>query len=145
MSSVPATMPARDVRPDLLRLPAWQLVAIALVTSLGMAWPMMAPVWSSGYFGDTDDALRMVQVRDLLAGQGWFDLTIYRLNPPDGLFNHWSRIVDVPLLLLLKAFGLFLAPDLAERAARLVFPALMLCCCSWLLRALRKACSGKKV
>jgi hypothetical protein len=126
MSSVPGTMPAHDVRPELLQLPAWQLVAIAFVASLGMAWPMMAPVWSSGYFGDTDDALRMVQVRDLLAGQGWFDLTIYRLNPPDGLFNHWSRIVDLPLILLLKIFGLFLTPDHAERAARIVFPALML-------------------
>jgi hypothetical protein len=126
MSSVPGTMPACEARPGLLRLPAWQLVAITLVASLGMAWPMVAPVWSSGYFGDTDDALRMVQVRDFLAGQGWFDPTIYRLNPPDGLFNHWSRIVDLPLILLLKIFGLFLTPDLAERAARLVFPALML-------------------
>jgi hypothetical protein len=126
MSYVPGTKPARDVRPDFLGTSAWRVVAIALLASLVMAWPMMAPVWSNGYFGDTDDALRMVQVRDLLAGQGWFDLTIYRLNPPDGLFNHWSRIVDLPLLLLLKVCGIFLAPDLAERAARLVFPALML-------------------
>ena len=45
----------------------------------------------------TDDAMRLVEVRDLLAGQGWFDLTQYRLSPPGGVAMHWSRLVDVPL------------------------------------------------
>jgi hypothetical protein len=55
--------------------------------------------------GDTDDNLRMMQVRGLLAGQDWYDLRQYRLNPPDGLNVHWSRLVDLPiagLYLLLK-------------------------------------------
>jgi hypothetical protein len=29
-----------------------------------------------------DDAMRLVEVRDLLAGQGWLDMTQYRLDPP---------------------------------------------------------------
>jgi hypothetical protein len=37
---------------------------------------------------DTDSALRLVQVRDLLAGQGWFDTTQHRMNTPDGLSMH---------------------------------------------------------
>ncbi len=49
---------------------------------------------------DTDSALRLVQVRDLLAGQGWFDTVQHRLNTPDGLAMHWSRLVDGPLALL---------------------------------------------
>ncbi len=56
---------------------------------------------------DTDDALRLVQVRDLLNGQGWFDLTQHRLNPPLGTEIHWSRLVDAPiagLILLLRPF-----------------------------------------
>ena len=48
----------------------------------------------------TDDAMRLVQVRDLLAGQGWFDLTQYRLNPPDGVAMHWSRLIDLPIAIL---------------------------------------------
>ena len=32
--------------------------------------------------GDTDDNMRIMQVRGLLHGQGWFDLRQYRLNPP---------------------------------------------------------------
>ncbi|MCA1749394.1 MAG: hypothetical protein LC634_07630, partial [Sphingomonadales bacterium] len=33
--------------------------------------------------GDTDDNLRLAQLRALLAGQNWFDLTQYRLAPPE--------------------------------------------------------------
>lgn len=58
--------------------------------------------------GDTDDNMRLMQVRALLAGQGWYDLTNYRLDPALGGLNiHWSRLVDLPiagLILLLKPF-----------------------------------------
>ena len=33
---------------------------------------------------DTDDAMRMAQVRDFLAGQDWWDLAQYRVNPAGG-------------------------------------------------------------
>ncbi|MFX7747817.1 hypothetical protein ABTK03_20785, partial [Acinetobacter baumannii] len=55
--------------------------------------------------GDTDDNMRLMQVRALLHGQGWYDLRQYRLNPPQGFDIHWTRIVDLPiaaLILLLK-------------------------------------------
>ena len=57
--------------------------------------------------GDTDDNMRMMQVRALLHGQDWFDLRQYRLNPPYGANIHWSRLVDLPiagLILLLQPF-----------------------------------------
>jgi len=44
--------------------------------------------------------MRLVQVRDLLAGQGWFDTVQHRMNTPYGLPMHWSRLVDAPLALL---------------------------------------------
>lgn len=57
---------------------------------------------------DTDDNMRLMQVRALLAGQGWYDLRQYRMDPALGGFDiHWSRIVDLPiagLILLLKPF-----------------------------------------
>ena len=46
---------------------------------------------------DTDDNMRISQVRALLHGQDWFDLRQYRLNPPYGANIHWSRLVDLPL------------------------------------------------
>lgn len=50
----------------------------------------------------TDDAMRLVEVRDLLAGQNWFDLTQYRLNSPNGVVTHWSRLIDLPLAVLIQ-------------------------------------------
>jgi hypothetical protein len=47
--------------------------------------------------GDTDDNMRIMQVRALLHGQGWYDLRNYRLNPPFGANIHWSRLVDLPI------------------------------------------------
>ncbi len=47
--------------------------------------------------GDNDSLMRLVEVRDLLAGQGWFDLTQYRMGPPGGFVMHWSRLVDAPI------------------------------------------------
>jgi hypothetical protein len=46
---------------------------------------------------DTDDAMRLVVVRDFLAGQGWYDNVQHRLNTPFGAEIHWSRLPDLPL------------------------------------------------
>jgi len=42
----------------------------------------------------TDDAMRLTTVRDLLAGQGWWDHIQHRLNAPYGAEIHWSHLVD---------------------------------------------------
>ncbi|MFT4097163.1 MAG: hypothetical protein QM651_08550 [Rhodoblastus sp.] len=105
--------------------PAFAILA-ALGCGVAMTWPQAMNVWTTGAFGDTDDAMRMVQVRDLLAGQNWFDMAQHRLAPPEGSFMHWSRVVDVPLAALMRIFGLLLAPAQAEAATRLAFPLLLL-------------------
>ncbi|WP_245426906.1 GtrA family protein [Mesorhizobium sp. YM1C-6-2] len=47
---------------------------------------------------DNDSLLRLVEVRDLIAGQGWFDLHQYRMGAGGGgLLMHWSRLVDAPI------------------------------------------------
>ena len=106
----------RSFHPVLLAL------IIALPIALAMSWSRTVTIWRTGTFFDTDDAMRAVQVRAWMAGQGWFDLAAHRLNPPDGVFMHWSRVVDVPLAVLVRAFDLVLPPELAERAARILFP-----------------------
>lgn len=84
--------------------------AIALLAVL-RDWHLIATL----HFSDPDDALRMVQVRDLLAGQAWFDLHQYRIAPPEGVVMHWSRLVDAPL----AAMTLLLRPMLGEARAEL--------------------------
>lgn len=73
-----------------------------------------------------DDAMRLVQVRDLLAGQSWFDLTQYRLAPPQGVVTHWSRLVDLPLALLIGLFKLVMPQAAAEKATLVLWPTLLL-------------------
>ena len=116
-----------DLSNDQNRPAKWagQIVVPVLATfavSLALCWPMVAQVWATGDFGDTDDAMRMVQVRSWLAGQGWYDLTAWRLDPPAGSLMHWSRLVDLPIAALIKWFSLGLPPEAAERAARIAYP-----------------------
>src|SRR3546814_4553823 len=41
---------------------------------------------------DTDDNLRLQQVRDWLAGQAWFDLRQHRMSPPERSEEHTSEL-----------------------------------------------------
>jgi hypothetical protein len=75
---------------------------------------------------DTDDALRLVQVRSFLAGQSWFDLHQARFDPPAGYDSHWSRLIDTGLAGLFIAFRTFVDPALAERLMSAVWPVLWL-------------------
>ena len=73
---------------------------------------------------DNDDVMRLVQVRDLLAGQGWFDLMQYRLGLEGGTLMHWSRLIDLPIANLIMFFSLFMSPVMAEASALFVWPLL---------------------
>ncbi|WP_206242285.1 hypothetical protein [Novosphingobium terrae] len=78
-------------------------------------------------FPDPDDALRLLEVRDWLGGQGWFDLTQHRLDPlHGGVVMHWSRLVDMPLAGTILLLRPLLGADGAELAARILVPMLTL-------------------
>jgi hypothetical protein len=69
---------------------AWVMISgLMLVTSYGAIAAMRFP--------DPDDVMRLMQVRDLLNGQSWFDVHQYRVDAAGGgVPMHWSRLVDVP-------------------------------------------------
>ncbi len=100
-------------------LAIWVAVCTALLI---VDWHFVGPM----NFRDPDDALRLVQVRDLLGGQSWFDLTQHRIHPPAGVPMHWSRLVDLPIALTLAALKPLLGTALAERATLLIVPLTML-------------------
>lgn len=80
-------------------------------------------------FPDPDDTLRLVQVRDLIAGQGWFDLHQHRIDAlHGGVPMHWSRLVDVPLALVIVLATPLLGQPLAEMTALVLVPLLTLGC-----------------
>lgn len=100
--------------------------AVLLVWLGFVAWFVYSKWADIRFFnlGDTDDNLRMMQVRGLLHGQDWYDLRQYRLNPPLGANIHWSRLVDLPLAGLILALRPFLGGPGAERAAVAIAPML---------------------
>ena len=72
---------------------------------------------------DTDDNLRMAQVRALLGGQGWFDLVQHRFDPAHGGGNiHWSRLVDLPIAGIILLMKPLVGGADAERIAVAVAP-----------------------
>lgn len=77
--------------------------------------------------GDGDDQMRLVQVRDFLGGQGWFDVRQYRVLPPEGISMHWSRYLDAGIAGLLSAVALVLPRPQAELATLILWPSLLAC------------------
>ncbi|HWA23780.1 MAG TPA: hypothetical protein VG735_15405 [Caulobacterales bacterium] len=73
-------------------------------------------------YGDADDATRLVEVRALLHGRGWFDLVEPRFAPPLGLDVHWSRLVDAPIALLLGVFSFLFGSPAGEILTRAIWP-----------------------
>jgi hypothetical protein len=104
----------------------WRLVVVAvwLLACTLFAWQRWGGIQGFA-LGDTDDNLRMAQVRALLNGQDWFDLRQYRFDPAFGGANiHWSRLVDLPLAGLILLGRLFMTGADAERMAVAVAPML---------------------
>jgi hypothetical protein len=101
---------------------------IAVIWIATMAWLVQFRWGMIKWFSlpDTDDNMRMSQVRALLNGQGWYDLRQYKLNPPTGFNMHWSRLVDLPIALLDWGARWFVDGATAERFAAAVAPMLPL-------------------
>ena len=84
---------------------------------------------SSLFGGDIpglDDMMRLQQVRDLLSGQGWFDVDQARLLTPEGGNMHWSRLPDLFLGGLILLFTPFVGQPTAELIAMGLWPLLLL-------------------
>jgi len=103
----------------------WKLIIVLAWLAI-CAWFIFNNFDNIQYFrlGDTDDNMRMMQVRGLLHGQGWFDLRQHHLNPPIGFNIHWSRLVDLPIAGLILALRPFLGGPGAERWAVGIAPLL---------------------
>ena len=81
-----------------------------------------------GELPDTDDYMYLTQVIDWLKGQGWFDNTQYRLNPPDGTMLHFTRLVQLPLAGIIAALhhGAGLSWITAATIAAAIWPLVLL-------------------
>jgi hypothetical protein len=115
----PALIEQRPLLPITLAITlAWAAVCALLVVT--------SPHLGAGRFPDVDDALRMVEVRDLLAGQGWYDLHQHRMTPPQGTLMHWSRLVDAPLAAAIWLLARVMPQASAEAVVAAAMPLLVL-------------------
>ncbi|MFS0737932.1 hypothetical protein ABC347_12855 [Sphingomonas sp. 1P06PA] len=104
----------------------WLLLALLWAAAAFCYWWVARGELSAFELPDPDDQLRLQQVRDLIAGQSWFDLTQYRINSPDGVAMHWSRIVDVPIAAVMLLARPVVGAAAAETAALVIVPLLTL-------------------
>ena len=104
-------MMARQGLPRFAETHAGVLLSLAVITSLTIVSLLSGSFGRIG--GDGDDVMRLVQVRELLEGKGWFDLGQPRLGPEGGTLMHWSRLVDLPI----AALAIGLEPLVGREAA----------------------------
>lgn len=103
---------------------AFVLITIAIVTFRGPAFASLP--WNIS----NDNAMRLVEVRDWLSGQTWHDITQYRLDF-EGVFMHWSRVVDVPIAALILLFSTLLPLEAAEVVAIIIWPLFLIIPTLW--------------
>lgn len=115
---------------------AWRCVLISWAILVVMMIAVKFPLIAAMRFSDPDDALRLVEVRDLLAGQSWFDVHQYRVAAPAGVAMHWSRLVDVPIAGMILLLRPLVGTHWAELATILAIPALTLLCAQVLVARL---------
>jgi len=100
---------------------AWTALIVTLAVCAVLSWHDANIVKA---LGDTDDAMRLVLVRDLLHGRGWWDQWQGRLQPPVGTYMHWSRLLDGALAGLIWLCERVVSPAMAELVVRFVWPLL---------------------
>lgn len=98
----------------------------ALWVSLALILVIILNSVLSGTFGhigiDPDDEMRLVQIRDYLSGQSWFNTDQLRLGMAGGTDMHWSRLPDIPIIILTKFFDVFTTEEAALRLAFTLWP-----------------------
>ncbi len=105
----------------------WALYFATIFVVILKGPSLSVPIWDIG----NDDAMRLIQVRDLLGGQSWFDVTQYRLGFEAGTPMHWSRLIDLPIAIILWVASLFLNPDWAEAVTMTLWPLALIAPTLW--------------
>ncbi len=120
----------------------WPFIAMWLLASALLVWLSWTTVLTRAGW-DPDDRLRLVQLRDFLGGQSWFDTTQYRMNAPEGAPMHWSRLIELPLALVVLVAIPLLGAERAEMAAGIIVPLFCLGGVAFLLAQVAEKIAGR--
>jgi len=95
-------------------------------------------------FVNNDDLMRATQVRDLLNGQGWWDLHQYRLGVGSDLAMHWTRHVDALVLAIVLPLRPFIGDEIALKVAGIVLPILLAVVMLYLVSRIARLVAGEE-
>ena len=103
------------------------VMVIGSVTFVHVVWWLVGDsVVTFGNLVDSDGYARLVRIQRLLETGAWFDVGLPRANRPDGGTLHWTRPLDVLLIILaLPLAGLIGFSKALFWAGVLVSPLLM--------------------
>lgn len=96
-------------------------------------------------YTDPDEAMRLVQLRDFLAGQAWRDLVPHRLDPSFDTPMHWSRLVDLSMAFVYWPFTLIVSASTAEYIMAIVWPGVILGLSAWPLASIARRFGGSDI
>ena len=123
MASGVSHVACRQGRPASL---TW-LESVGLAWGTGLAVVLADLADGRAVYADVDDRLRAAQIGRLVSGEtDWFDPVLPFVAMPEPYLSPWSRLVDLPYLLLSKGLSVFVAPEQALGIAYLLWPPLML-------------------
>lgn len=97
----------------------WALATLILLASSGMAA-------LSQDFSEPDNAMRLVNIRDMIAGQDWFDRVQHRVSPPAGLPMHWAQWIDGAIALPIMVMKPLIGQTGAEIVMAFAWPLILL-------------------
>ena len=110
---------------------AWWAAAFALIAAKALFVALSAEPNYLDFFGDPDDAARLMEVRAFRDGAAWFDMTSDAMGGAAGLLSHWSRLIDLPLAALLALLTPVTSQNAAEIAVRTLWPLLVFAPLLW--------------
>lgn len=122
------------------------LYALALAVLLCAVWAWRDwPSLAALRLPDTDDMMRLQQIRDWLAGQRFADLSQHRLGAPPGLAMHWSRLPDLVPGGIIAVLTPFAGQRLAELVAVIVWPTALFAAALLLVTRIARLLGGSAI
>ncbi len=119
------------------------LAAFALALLLCAAWAWRDwPQLSALRLPDTDDMMRLQQIRDWIGGQAFGDVSQHRLGAAPGLGMHWSRLPDLVPAGIIVSLTPWLGAHTAALAAVIVWPMLLFAAALLLVGRIARALGG---
>ena len=119
-------------------------LVLACLLSAGWAYRDWASL-SALRLPDTDDMMRLQQIRDWVAGQSFSDLSQHRLGAAPGLAMHWSRLADIVPGTLIRLLTPLIGTHDAELAAVIVWPTLLFATATGLTLRIARVLGGPTI